>query len=226
MPPFTERIAHRGARTECPENTLAAFRRAFERAADAIEIDVHATSDGVVIVHHDPDLALSVSRARTQISELTWREIAANSTSVETSVPCLTDVLGIVPPAATVYVELKGTGIEHLVAEVLASTRARCAVHSFDHSSIEQFLTIAPDVPRGLLFESNTDAFEAEVQRVKARDVWPHSSLVDADFMVRARRLGVRVIPWTVNDHDQARRLVRLGVQGICTDDVRLLDGI
>jgi glycerophosphoryl diester phosphodiesterase len=49
-----ERIAHRGAKRELPENTIPAFALAFERGADAIELDVHATADGIVIVNHDP----------------------------------------------------------------------------------------------------------------------------------------------------------------------------
>ena len=51
-----ERIGHRGAKRELRENTLAAFRRAFERGADAVELDVHATRDGVVVIHHDAEL--------------------------------------------------------------------------------------------------------------------------------------------------------------------------
>ncbi|MGH7617348.1 MAG: glycerophosphodiester phosphodiesterase, partial [Gemmatimonadaceae bacterium] len=47
-----ERIGHRGAKRELPENTIAAFKRAFDRGADAVELDVHATNDGVVVVHH------------------------------------------------------------------------------------------------------------------------------------------------------------------------------
>jgi len=67
---------------------------------------------------------------------------------------------------------------------------------------------------------------DVEVQRIGAREVWPHYSLVDADLVARARALGARTIVWTVNDAAEARRLAGLGVDGICTDDVRLLDGI
>jgi glycerophosphoryl diester phosphodiesterase len=99
-------------------------------------------------------------------------------------------------------------------------------VHSFDHAAIERFKQIAPDVPRGLLFEGNAAQLDVEVQRIGAREVWPHYSLVDADLVARARALGARTIAWTVNDAAEARRLAGLGVDGICTDDVRLLDGI
>jgi glycerophosphoryl diester phosphodiesterase len=221
-----ERIAHRGARIELPENTLAAFARAFERGANAIELDVHATSDGVVVVHHDPDLGLPVSAVHCAIADLTWQDVDATATVTRISVPTLTEVLAIVPPDATVYVEIKGSGIELLVADVIGRSSAHCAVHSFDHAAIERFKQIAPDVPRGLLFEGNAAQLDVEVQRIGAREVWPHYSLVDADLVARARALGARTIVWTVNDAAEARRLAGLGVDGICTDDVRLLDGI
>jgi glycerophosphoryl diester phosphodiesterase len=221
-----ERIAHRGARTEFPENTLAAFGRAFERGANAIELDVHATRDAVVVVHHDPDLGLPVSTPHRLIAEMTWQEIDATRSVTGVSVPTLAEVLAMAPPAATVYVEIKGTGIELLVAEVIGRSAARCAVHSFDHAAIERFRKIAPDVPRGLLFDGDLDRLEAEVRRTGARDVWPQHSLIDAAVVARARDLGTRVIAWTVNDVADARRLASLGVDGICTDDVRILRDI
>jgi glycerophosphoryl diester phosphodiesterase len=221
-----ERIAHRGARTEFPENTLAAFGRAFERGADAIELDVHATRDAVVVVHHDPDLGLPVSAPHGRIAEMTWQQINATRSVTGVSVPTLAEVLAMVPPAATVYVEIKGAGVELLVAEVIGRSAARCAVHSFDHAAIERFRKIAPDVPRGVLFDGDLDRLEAEVRRTGARDVWPQDSLIDAAVVARARALGTRVIAWTVNDVAEARRLASLGVDGICTDDVRILRNI
>ena len=220
-----ERIAHRGARTELPENTLPAFERAFERGADGIELDVHATVDGVVVVHHDPDLRLPVSGDSRRISEMTWKEVHASRTATGTSVPTLAEVLAVAPPPATVYVEIKALGVERLVADVIGASSARCAVHSFDHATIERFQEIAPDVPRGLLFESGLERLEDAVRRAAARDVWPHYTLVDAALIERVRALGGRVIPWTVNDPAAARSLAEIGVDGICTDDVRILDG-
>ena len=63
--PKAERISHRGAHQTLPENSIPAFLRAIELGADAIELDVHATSDGVVVVHHDPVVnAPGVGKAR------------------------------------------------------------------------------------------------------------------------------------------------------------------
>jgi len=221
-----ERIAHRGARTELPENTVAAFERAFEHGATGIELDVHSSRDGVIVVHHDPELAYSVSGALLPIAETTWEEIRASGVRSGASIPRLTEVLAVVPPGATAYVEIKGARIEQLVADVIAVSSAKCAVHSFDHATIGRISAIAPDLPRGLLFESveSLGSLESEVKRASARDVWPHHSLIDSALVARARAVGARVIAWTVNSRAEAARLAALGIDGICTDDVRILD--
>lgn len=157
---------------------------------------------------------------------MTWQEADATRSLTGVSIPTLAEVLTTAPPSATVYVEIKGAGIETLVAEVIGRSSARCAVHSFDHAAVERFRKIAPDVPRGVLFERETDKLEAEVRRVGARDVWPHYSLIDTSLVELVHALGGRVIAWTVNDVVEAKRLAALGVAGICTDDVRILDGI
>jgi len=212
-----ERIAHRGAKREFPENTLSSFHRAFELGADAVELDVHGTQDGVIVVHHDPTLG----RHGPAIRELTWAELAQHT---EVPVPRLRDVLEAIPASATVYVEIKALGIEHAVSETLASVPVRCAVHSFDHATIVRMREIAPKVARGVLFDGSLTALNDVLSRSAARDVWPQWKLIDQGLVNRVHARGCRVIAWTVNTRDEARRLAALGVDGICSDDVRLLE--
>ena len=224
-----ERIAHRGAKRECPENSLPAFARAFELGATGIELDVHATADGVVVVHHDPDVGALRSIGRsTQVRDVEWDELRRVELAPGVGIPRLADVLALAPPHATVYVEIKGSAIEHAVASVIHDGAARCAVHSFEHAAIARMREIAPEIPRGLLFESldrDGSGIEAAVRAARARDVWPQWKLIDAALVVRAHALGARVIAWTVNSAADARRLASLGVDGLCGDDVRLFDG-
>jgi glycerophosphoryl diester phosphodiesterase len=222
-----ERIGHRGAKRELPENTIAAFKRAFDREADAIELDVHATSDGVVVVHHDPTLGRGFgSLAGRAIDELNWKTLSAAGESAATRIPTLADVFGIVPPGGTVYVELKGKGIEAIVAQAISGVRIRCAVHSFDHGAIERFRELAPTIPRGILFDRKDADVAAVMWRTGARDVWPEWTLVDRPLVELVHGAGGRVIVWTVNDITTAATLAKMGVDGICTDDVRLLDAL
>lgn len=222
-----ERVAHRGAPREFPENTLAAFERALERGADAIELDVHGTVDGILVVHHDPAIGRNAPagvRGR-RIDSLTWGEIENVELSPGISIASLAQVLDLVGDRATVYVEIKGRNIEPLVAGSLRArnTGARCAVHSFDHDAIARLARLAPDLPRGLLFDAYPPDIGASMTAAAARDVWPEWRLVDRALVDRVHESGGRVIAWTVNSLDATESLVSLGVDGICTDDVRIL---
>jgi glycerophosphoryl diester phosphodiesterase len=216
-------VAHRGASRVRVENTLAAFAIALDQGADAIELDVHATADGVVVVHHDPiPLAMDVEGRpeRRAIASLRYVELSTMRVRGE-PIPTLRDTLALVAGRAFVYVEIKGTGIEQQVADAIRASRAGCAVHSFDHSAITRIATIAPELPRGLLFEEGDTASMIDEMRARgARDLWPHASLINAQLIDRAHRAGLRVIAWTVNDPVVAAHFASEGVDALCTDDV------
>lgn len=215
-----ERIGHRGAKRELPENTLAAFKRAFERGADAVELDVHATADGVVVVHHDPS-AHGRDGALVTLNQADWSLVQTVEFAEGIGIPRLADVLAAAPPDATVYVEIKGVGIEEMVAATIRESRARCAVHSFAHDAIVLMRSIAPEIPRGVLFEDRVPDLPGLIEQTGARDVWPHWPLVDRQIVETVHGMGGRVICWTVNDRTIAQKLAQLGVDGLCGDDVR-----
>jgi glycerophosphoryl diester phosphodiesterase len=219
-------IGHRGAPREYPENTLPSFARALELGADGIELDVHATSDGIVVVHHDPvPRATTPERrlARRPIAELTHEELRTFSVAPGIGIPTLAEVLALVGEAAIVYVELKGASIEQLAIDVIGQSKARCAVHSFDHDAIARARSIAPELRRGLLFSRRPADPAAALRAAGALDAWPEWPLVDQSFVDAVKDVGGTVIAWTVNNRGAARHLASMGVDGLCTDDVRLM---
>lgn len=219
-----ERIGHRGAPRDCMENTVASFRRAVELGADAVELDVHVSSDGVPVVHHDPQLNAKVapsSLAGAELAKLDSGQIKTIRLSSGDPIPTLIEVLHALTPTTRVYVEIKG-GSPAAIANVLAPFRDSIAVHSFDHDCIVEMRRLDPAIRRGILIEKSGGALEAMVARTAATDVWPAYKLVDESFMDRAGECGVRVIPWTVNSEREVQRLVALGVAGICTNDLSL----
>ncbi|HEY8176488.1 MAG TPA: glycerophosphodiester phosphodiesterase [Gemmatimonadaceae bacterium] len=216
-----ERVAHRGSPRERTENTLPGFLLAIDHGADAIELDVHATRDGEVVVHHDEAVQ------RRVIAQSTWRELAEIDLGDGDRIPRLRDVFETVGNRAAVYVELKGRGIEDVVIDVARTHGSRFALHSFDHDAIARVAQKAPDLARGILLDRGipkaADQLRRAVERAQPRDVWPHWTLVNEQFMGVAHELGTRVIVWTVNSPGTAGILVSLGVNGICTDDVQIL---
>ena len=216
-----ERIGHRGIPAERMENTIGGFTRAMDLGADALELDTHVSADGVVVVHHDETVG------DRPVASMSWAELSRVDLGEGAGIPALDDVLVAAANRAAVYVELKGAAIEEKVVACVRRHATAVALHSFDHAAVERAMKLAPDIPRGILLDraiSNPiQAMRRAVERAKARDVWPHWSLVSAELVRAADDLGVRVIVWTVNTPDRARHLQSLGVTGICTDDVRIL---
>ena len=226
--PRPQLIAHRGASRLRRENTLAAFAVALDQRADAIELDVHATADGVVVVHHDPvphGFHVDGRAERQPIASLRYVDLSTLRTAGE-SIPTLRDALALVGDRAVVYVEIKGAGIERQVVDAVRANNARCAIHSFDHAAIGRVGALAPEIPRGLLFDRGSPAAMMEAMLLHdARDLWPESRLIDASLVDAAHRANRRVIAWTVDDAALALRLAAFGVDGVCTDDVPLIGG-
>jgi glycerophosphoryl diester phosphodiesterase len=219
-----ELIAHRGASRERRENTLSAFERALELGADGIELDTHVTRDGVVVVHHDP-----VPRGDTASPGLAGRPFASlGAREVETfrfgdgsGIPTLRDVIDLVGDRATLYVELKGRAIEAAVIDCLRDGRGRYALHSFDHAAVKRVRPLAAAMPTGVLLASYLLEPERALQAAGARDYWQSGDLVDAELVDRIHAVGGRVIVWTVNRPEDATALAAIGVDGICSDDLR-----
>jgi glycerophosphoryl diester phosphodiesterase len=218
-------IAHRGISRELPENTLPAFLRALELGADGIELDVHATKNGVVVVHHDeiprakaPSKALSAKR----IDALTFDELQGFSVDGKALIPTLAEVLAALRGRMDVFVELKGLGIEGKVLDVIhgSPAPARCAVHSFDHEAIRRCRHVAPSVRGGILFDSAPVDVVAAMRHADARDVWPREDLIDAALVAAVHGAGGRVLGWTVNGPPRAAELAALGVDALCTDEL------
>src|SRR5688500_18994590 len=218
-----EAISHRGSRATHAENTIGAVLAAVDEGADGVEIDVHASSDGVVVVHHDffpagqsPDRRLG-SRP---IADLTYAELQQFDLGKGERIPSLGDLLGALAERARLYVEIKGRGCEAALAAALRPSSGHVSVHSFDHRSISRMAELAPQVPRGVLQGSYMADNCIALRLASATDLWQHSDLLDADLVREVHGCGGRVVAWTANEERDWDRLAAAGVDAICTDDV------
>lgn len=207
-------VAHRGASGRAPENSLEAFRLAAALGADGVELDVHATRDHRLLVHHDPDLpglgpivrldAAAARRARLPNGE---------------APPLLEEALALLAGLET-FVEVKAMppDAEDSLLAVLADAPGRAAVHSFDHGLVARLGARRPGLRLGLLVEEAPADPAALLAGAGARDLWPRRDAVTAPLVSATHAAGGRVIAWTANRPDDVRRLAGLGVDGICTD--------
>lgn len=225
-------IAHRGASRERLENTLPAFQRAIDLGADAVELDVHVTADGTVIVHHDPVLrggtgggGASAGNGSTSppIATMTTAEVASFPLRDGSAAPTLAEVAALMGSDLTIYCELKGSGSARPAIDVLRRGGSRCAVHSFDHRMIAEAASYAPEVARGVLEVSRHVDAASTPRAVRARDLWQLVEYIDESLVREVHADGGRVIAWTANDPALVERLAAWGVDALCSDDVPMV---
>jgi len=208
-------IAHRGASSIELENSLAAFRAAAGQGADGVELDVHATIDGEIVVHHDPSvLGLPIAQARA-------RDLAALSLPNGEPIPSLAralDVLG----QLKVFVEVKVLDPkwdDKLLATLdHGPNPSGYAVHSFISHVVRRLGQQRPTLPRGILSEVATRSPKQTLEDASAQTLWQERTTLDETLVKTVHGLGATIIAWTVDQPADMERFVRWGVDGICTN--------
>jgi glycerophosphoryl diester phosphodiesterase len=230
----TLNIAHRGASVVAPPNTLAAFEKAVELGADGIEFDVHLSADGVPVVIHDFTVDATTD-GRGRVAGMTLAQLKALDAGCHFDpafagerIPTLKEVLDAAGDHLLLNIEMKSTsmrdrGLERTVLAQIEQhgSSDRVLISSFNPFSLRRAKRIAPHMPLGLLYAPDMPlplrrAWLAPLAPHEARH--PHHTMVDARYMAWARKRGYRVNAWTVDEPDEMRRLIALGVDGIITD--------
>lgn len=210
-------IAHRGASGYELENSLAAFRAAAPRGADGVELDVHSSADGEILVHHDERLADG-----RHISRMTAAALASVRLSNGEALPTLAQVLSAIGGRLSVFVELKtlsASADARLLASLAAGPNPRgYAIHSFDHRLVRRVGERAPHLVRGVLSGAYAIRPLTALQDAGATDLWQEQSLIDADLVTAVHGAGARLLAWTVNEPERMRQLIDDGVDGLCTN--------
>lgn len=233
IPYFPAIVGHRGARGEAPENTLVSFQVAAEAGVKAIELDVRMSADGQLIVVHDPKVDRTTwhtgpVRQFTQ-AELRLLDARRNTPGWHSPVgiPTLAEVVDMCPPEMGFQFEVKGgddraylSRLAHNLRLLIVDKRLhnRVVVTSSHTGFLRMMAVQAPNVMRGYVCEYRYLQPTRRTAALGCRWLIAHYSLVTPRMMQRARKRGLRVSVWTVNDLREAERLVALGVDSIITD--------
>lgn len=203
-------LGHRGARANksIPENTLASFDRALADGCDGFEFDVRLTEDGEAVVCHDAkfggyDVSRTLAKQATQL-------------------PRLRDVLQRYRDSF-LDIELKVKGLERITLDLFLRHKPRrgFVVSSFIPGVLKALRVEDASIPLGLICETETQLrywTELPIQYVIA-----HHALVDADLIRKVKGAGRKIMVWTVNAGDVMRRFADMNVDGIISDDTKLL---
>jgi glycerophosphoryl diester phosphodiesterase len=210
-------IAHRGASAREVENSLAAFRAAVALGADAIELDIHASADGALIVHHDELIGRAHSIPRLPAQRIRELRLANGE-----PIPTLAEALEAAGPTLQVFVEVKSLPPE-FDERLFAALRdgpnpSGYAVHGFDHRIVRRLGQERPELRRGALSASYPVRPLADLENAGATILWQERTLVDRALVELLHGAGMTILVWTVDEAADMRHLLDLGVDGICTN--------
>ena len=231
-------LGHRGASAHAPENTLAAFNLAIEQGADGIELDVKLSSDGYVVVIHDPTVDRTTG-VRGYVKDMTLEELKAldagsffSDKFKDEKIPTLEEVFEAIGKKALINIELTNytTRQDHLVESVCMlvkrfGVQKNIFFSSFLGSNLSLSRSYLPSVPTGLLALPGIlgawhRSFGFAFGKYDALN--PNLKNATQQQIYFVHRLKRRIFVWTVDDEDDMRRLFKWGVDGIITDDPKL----
>jgi glycerophosphoryl diester phosphodiesterase len=222
-------IAHRGASGHCPENTMAAFKKALDMGAKAIELDVHQTLDHELVVCHDNDLRRT-GKDRRSLKNLHWEEAKQidvgswyGKTFSEERLPLLSDVYDLLPSHVELHLEIKKgsslyPGIEERVVDLLhrRGARERTLISSFDHAALYSVRSLDGKARLGyLLGLTRLPVALREMQELAAESLNLSYRQVTSRVIKAAHERGFKVLVYTVNHPADRDKLVKLGADGI-----------
>jgi len=220
-------IGHRGARGLAPENTMPGFQLAADLGIDGVEFDVQRTRDGNLVVFHDENTK-RVTTFEGMVQDMTLAEIEALDAGstfgpefAGERIPTLREVLDFLRPTnLLLFIELKDpwryAGMEASIVRLLREFDLieRTQVRSFYHAALHLIHAIAPDVAVSELWLDRLPTDDEVIYKT----IDAYHPLYSAENLDQIHRRGQQATAWTVNDLDEARRLMDAGIDGLATD--------
>ena len=199
-------LGQRGARKYAPENTVQALQLALDHGCDGFEFDVRMTADMHAVICHDPKYL---------------RKVISESKRSELDVPALEEVITRFADRAFVNIELKVSGTESCTAELLRLHQVRGIVSSFLPEVIEKLAALKAGIRLGLICESSRQLSRWKDLPIQA--VMINRGLLSEKLVVELHSAGKQVFVWTVNNAREMKKFAAWGIDGLISDDTKLL---
>ncbi|WP_372755721.1 glycerophosphodiester phosphodiesterase family protein [Labilibaculum sp.] len=233
-------IAHRGESYDAPENTLAAIKLAWERGAVSVEVDVHMTQDGQIVVIHDADTSRVANRKmilkKSLYADLKKLDVGSfkHIKWKGEQIPLLQEVLDTVPHAGRLIIEIK-SNVDLLPRLKILLEKSKLKtdqieIIAFDSKVLAEAKQIMPKykmlwlldldyyLPWWLIFISKKRLIKkVKTLHLEGVNVWD-GKLLTKDFICNFKKAGLLVYTWTVNNPTRAKQLIEYEIDAITTD--------
>ena len=211
-------IGHRGAKGHTAENTLASFQKAIELGVDGIELDVHLSLDGKVMVIHDDTIDRTTS-AKGFVKDFSAKELK------QFDIPTLESVFELIHKRCFVNVELKTFETADKVVEIIEHFVSEkhwkyddFIVSSFDWNAVQQVHFLNDNIRIGVLTNTDLDLALAFAKFIRAYSVHPYYHLLTLENVTQMQSKNYKVYPWTINEPEDIIFVKSLNVDGIISD--------
>jgi glycerophosphoryl diester phosphodiesterase len=217
MNPFLK-IGHRGAKGHKPENTLISFEKAIDFNVDGVELDVHLSLRGEIMVIHDETIDRTTN-GKGFVKNFTSSELK------ELGIPTLIDVLDLVNRRCFINIELKGIGTAKPAVELITHyiseknwKHTDFVVSSFDWNMLEEVRLLNPKIRIGVLTDVAVSEALAFAKKIKAVSIHPDYALLSRENVALMQKNGFKVFSWTVNSTEDIQKIKSFNVNGIISD--------
>ncbi|OAB25236.1 glycerophosphoryl diester phosphodiesterase [Flavobacterium fryxellicola] len=228
------KIGHRGAKGHEPENTLVSFQKALDMQVDGIELDVHLSADGEIMVIHDESIDRTTN-GKGFVNALSLRQLKAFrvnqtqnqrlSAALPQQIPTLKEVFDLVNQDCFINIELKSYEATDKVVTLIEKyvTKKgwkydRFLVSSFDWNALQQVAFLNVKIPIGVLTETDLDLALAFAKFIQAKSIHPYFHLLTKENTAQIQAKGLQVFPWTINELEDIQKIKTFNVNGIITD--------
>jgi glycerophosphoryl diester phosphodiesterase len=223
--------SHAACKGHAPENTLAGIEAALRLGADAIEIDVHCTSDGFPVLIHDETVDRTTDGAGN-VHEMTLGEVRALDAGARqfvpqfqgAQVPLLADVIDLIRGKALLQIEIKQEGIEERIIDVVRDRDAvtHCESHSFYPGVVKRMRELEPRMAAALLSGGDRvvdwDEFFSFALSLDAQGVSVYGTWATPERVRQGQLRSLTFMVWTVDEERHIRRVINAGVDSICSN--------
>ena len=202
-------LGHRGA-AQLPENTVPSFTKALELGAHGFELDVRQTGDDKLVVVHGSVVGTLAVQASS------YEQIRELPDGFE--IPLFEEVLKKFGRKAFLDIELKTPGFEQAAVDLIRKhcDPAKVLVSAFHPEALSKVYDLFPEIELSFIYNRTQD--EESRHNCPVDVVKPQFRLASRELIEEVHDEGLRVIPWTVNDESEMRRLINLGVDGMISD--------
>ena len=217
-------IGHRGAKGHLAENTLESFQWAIDFGVDGIELDVHLSADGEIIVIHDETVNRTTNGSGL-VNEMSVADLQALRIENQFEIPLLYQVFDLVNQKCLINIELKSGEtakpvvdlIEHYVLERNWNYTG-FLISSFDWPALQTVRDLHQEIPLGVLTATDLDLAIAFAKFIQAETIHPYFNLLNAENVLKMQQQQLKVFSWTINEPEDIQKIKSFKVNGIITD--------